>query len=74
LAAWALGESQSGDGQSQIEEGLDAYEITFLTKHLSKLPCLKYLPVFPTFTSDNCKCRKTQATEEVDKQNSHKIA
>ncbi|XP_076112164.1 solute carrier family 23 member 1-like isoform X2 [Mytilus galloprovincialis] len=67
LAAWALGESQSVDTQSQIEEDLDVYEIPIFTKYLNKIPCMKYLPIFPTYTPENYKCRK-QLTSDKEKQ------
>ena len=62
LAAWSLGESQNPEFKSQLEEGLDVYEIPILTKYFS---CLKCLPVSPTFTSSNFRCLKQNSEQKI---------
>ena len=57
LAAWASGESQSLSSKLQIEEDIDVYEIPVLTKYFRKFPCFKYLPIFPTYSTETCGCK-----------------
>lgn len=69
IAAWALDESKSPDSESHYEEGIEIYEISFLTKHLKKIPWMKYLPVFPTFTSHNCRNKSNKDNEDLKNDN-----
>ncbi|XP_063442749.1 solute carrier family 23 member 1-like [Mytilus trossulus] len=69
IAAWALDESKSPDSESHYEEGIEIYEISFLTKHLNKIPWMKYLPVFPTFTSHSCRNKSNKDNKDLKNYN-----
>ncbi|XP_071173486.1 solute carrier family 23 member 1-like isoform X1 [Mytilus edulis] len=69
IAAWALDESESPDSESHYEEGIEIYEISFLTKHLKKIPWMKYLPVFPTFTSHSCRNKSNKDNKDLKNDN-----